>query len=62
MRFIPPLKINIPFIGDFDIKASFPNLARDICKGIDQQIASSIEFIGSLVPIFGGVINKVVGN
>ncbi|UQY43634.1 hypothetical protein M1E08_02885 [Erwinia sp. PK3-005] len=60
--FVPALTIKIPFLGDFDIRKSFPKLGSDIGKGIGEQIGNGIEFIGSMIPIFGGLINKIMGN
>ena len=60
--FLPELKIKIPFLGDYDIKSQFPDLGNTLGKTIGEQIGGGVEFICSHVPIFGGIINKILGN
>ena len=60
--FVPALEINLPFIGDISLKNNFPQLGADIGKGIGEQIGNGLEFIGSMIPVFGGIFNKIVGN
>ena len=59
---VPSLTINIPFFGKLDIKESFPHIGADIGKGIGEKIGGGIELIGSNIPLFGGIINKILGN
>ncbi|GLR08178.1 hypothetical protein COO59_07920 [Mixta theicola] len=60
--FVPDMVINIPFLGELDIKNYFPNLGGEVGKGIGAQIGGGIEFIGSRIPLVGGLINKILGN
>lgn len=60
--FVPQLAIQIPFIGQVNVKEYFPNLGSDTGKNIGGLIGSAVENIGSHIPIFGGLINKLMGN
>lgn len=60
--FVPQLAIKIPFVGEIDVKEYFPNLGSDTGKTIGSTIGSAVENIGSHIPIFGGLINKLMGN
>lgn len=60
--FVPQLAIKIPFIGQVDVKEYFPELGSEVGKNIGNTIGSLVENIGGSIPLFGGLINKLMGN
>ena len=60
--FVPPLPVKIPFVGEVNVKEFFPKLGSDVGKNIGETIGGIVENVSSHIPLFGGLINKLLGN
>lgn len=60
--FLPEMTVKIPILGALDIKAYFPDLGQQLGKSVGQYVGMGIESVISHIPVFGGVLNKLMGN